>query len=169
MTRKIIAIAAMDEERAIGANNGIPWNVPDDQKLFREKTSGHSVLMGRKTYFSLPKKYRPLPNRKNIVVTRDPRHFDGEPGVSVASSAAEVIESFRAGGVEWPSEILWIGGGQQIYEETVADWDEVYLTRIPGRHGGDTFFPKFEEDFELVREWDGQGCIFLHYKRSREG
>jgi dihydrofolate reductase len=67
---KIIAILAMDEHCLIGSNQSLPWHIPEDMKRFREFTTGYTVLMGKNTYFSLPEKVRPLPNRRNIVITR---------------------------------------------------------------------------------------------------
>jgi dihydrofolate reductase len=67
---KIIAILAMDEHCLIGSNQSLPWHIPEDMKRFREFTTGHTVLMGKNTYFSLPENVRPLPNRRNIVITR---------------------------------------------------------------------------------------------------
>jgi dihydrofolate reductase len=67
---KIIAILAMDEHCLIGSHQSLPWHIPEDMKRFRELTTGHTVLMGKNTYFSLPEKVRPLPNRRNIVITR---------------------------------------------------------------------------------------------------
>lgn len=87
---QIIAILAMDESLLIGKSNGLPWHIPEDMKRFREFTTGGIVVMGRNTYFSLPEKVRPLPNRRNIVITRTPIL-----GIECYSSIEDFIESMK--------------------------------------------------------------------------
>ena len=164
--KRVIAIAAMDEGRVIGANNAIPWKLPEDMERFRTLTNGHTVLMGRKTWESLPSKFRPLPNRKNIVITSRPDSIDAPPGVIRYSSPDAAVLSFLEGNEEFPSELLWIMGGGQIYRATVSMWNDVYLSRIDGKRQGDAFFPEFEERFTLVEEEKREGFTFLHYRRK---
>lgn len=142
----IIAIVAMDEKRGIGINNTIPWHLPEDLKRFSKLTSGHSVLMGRKTYESLPEKFRPLPNRKNIVLTRNPESLDLPKDVEVISDLNKFAKNFPK------NEKLWIIGGSEIYKLSKEIWDQVSLTLVKGIHKADAFFPEFEDDFHLSTE-----------------
>lgn len=163
--KKVIAIAAMDENRVIGAKDTLPWHIPEDLKFFQDSTRDSAILMGRRTYFSLPDGYRPLPKRRNIVVTRDVGSLDLPEEVLCTNDPLQLIESFRSGQGDWPDKTLWIGGGQEIYTQTMPQWDEIHLTLIPGEHTGDAFFPKFEDDFELYREESGEKCKWLFFRR----
>ena len=165
---KICAIAAMDEGRAIGVNNTIPWKLPEDMRRFASLTKGHSVLMGRKTWESLPPKFRPLPDRVNIVVSRTfaPAQPGKEAGGAIFyPSLPQALAAFRCGAVAAPGGTLWIIGGEQIYRETVNDWDELFLTRVHSTHQGDAFFPRFEESFQLVESERKDGFAFERYVR----
>ena len=133
----ISLIAAMDKNRLIGKNNSLPWNLPADMKYFRDKTKGKTVIMGRKTYESIGK---PLPNRTNIIITRD-QNFKAE-GCIIVHSTDEAIKA--AGNVE---EIMVIGGSQ-IYKEFLPKADKMYLTFIDAEFEGDTYFPKYN-----IEEW----------------
>lgn len=144
---KVIAIAAMNESRVIGLENGIPWKIPGEQKYFAQVTRGHTVLMGRKTFDSLPAKVRPLPERLNIVITRSPSAQQALTDTRYYSNPLQVIKEFRAGGEQWRGSILWIAGGAQLYEQTVGEWDELYMTIVKGRHAGDAYFPDVLEQF----------------------
>lgn len=166
MTRKILAIVAMDEGRAIGNKGQIPWHLAEDMKRFKELTSGHAVLMGRKTYQSLPPRFRPLPGRKNLVITRNPEQLKGEQGIEIYTSVRECVQKFLSGEMSAPSDQLWVIGGSEIYAETLAFCSELYLTLVLGRHTGDAFFPAFEQDFSLRDQQPGQGYKFLHYIRN---
>ena len=163
---KILAIVAMNENRVIGSENDIPWKLPEDQKRFAQLTKGHTVLMGRKTYESLPKQFRPLPKRKNVVMTRNPDKHKFEQGVDVATSPKAYIEDLRAGTKTLESNELWIIGGEQIYRETLPYWDEIYLTLVKGKHGGDAFFPEFEKDFEETEREEFKDFYYIHYERK---
>lgn len=156
----------MDEGRVIGYENSIPWKVPGEQKRFAQLTTGHTVLMGRKTYESLPDRYRPLPNRKNVVATRNPEGLDLPEEVEICGDPKEYIQMVQAGQCEIPTDLLWVIGGAGIYEATVDLWDEVNLTVVDGKHEGDTWFPEFEKDLSLVETEEGDGCSFLLYKRE---
>lgn len=134
----ISLIAALTRNRVIGANGGIPWLIPEDATWFRQKTKGHPVLMGRKTYDSMG---APLKNRTNIVVTRN-REFT-PPTVLVAPTIEAGIR--MAEGTPG-SEELFVIGGQTIYEETLKVADRLYLTHLDAELTGDTFFPDFDTD-----------------------
>ncbi|WP_414837609.1 dihydrofolate reductase [Candidatus Nanosalina sp. VS9-1] len=154
-----IIIVAFDEERAIGKDGEIPWHYSSDMKHFREKTTGNTVLMGRKTYESLPEDFRPLPDRKNIVLTRS--EFDADESVSVANSLDEAYSI-----AEDQEGDLFIAGGSSIYRQTLDDADRAIITRIPGKHDGDTFFPELGEDWIKSSEREEKGLQFQEFTRS---
>lgn len=163
--RRVLAIAAMDGGRVIGNKNQLPWSLPDDMRHFKELTAGHAVLMGRVTYESLPPRFRPLPGRMNIIISRDAEKFGIVEGVTVMRSPGECIAAFRSGELKTPGDMLWVIGGARIYLETFPDWDELYLTLVDGEHEGDTYFPPFEESFRLESSKPAQGCTFQHFLR----
>ncbi len=166
MQPKIIAIVSMDEARGIGKGGDLIKRIPEDMKRFAALTTGHSVLMGRKTFDSLPDKYRPLPNRKNIVVTRNKAALAGRADIDIIDSPTEYLKDCRSGAVTLPSEKLWIIGGAQIYELTRPYWDEVYLTLIYGKHEADTFLPQFEDRFTLMEREGKEGFAYMRYVRG---
>jgi len=135
---RVVAIAAMAENRAIGQGNKIPWNVPEDMKWFREATRGKTLLMGRKTYESIG---RPLPHRRTVVLTRLAVPIDD---VAVIASLTDLPQ------VLGEAEELWVCGGSEIYALTLSWWDELWLTRIKRTVEGDAFFPAFEHRMYLA-------------------
>ena len=138
MTVSIIAIVAAND--VIGLNNQLPWHMPADLKRFKQLTMGHHLIMGRKTFQSIGK---PLPGRINVIVTRN---VDFNPdGVAIARSVDEAISKAEAAG---DSEIF-IGGGAEIYAQTLHRADRMYITRVHAEPEGDTFFPEFDD----VNEW----------------
>lgn len=163
---RIIAIAAMDEGRVIGAKNALPWHIPEDMKRMSALTRGHAVLMGRKTYQSLPDKFRPLPGRRNIVITRSPELLAGEAGIEIHSSPCGFIEAVKKGEIKLETEKLWVFGGEEIYKATLQYWDEVCLTFVKGKHDGDAFFPEFEDSFIVSKREDFPTHSFLTYTKN---
>ncbi len=161
--REVIAIVACDEGHLIGQNNQIPWHLPEDLKHFSQLTSGHNVLMGSKTYFSLPTKFRPLPNRKNFVISRNPASLKSESGITIVTDPVDFIKKFKDGIGEYESQQLWIIGGAQIYELTSSLWDRLELTLVSGKHSGDAYIPSFEQDFKLVAQEDFTKFSFKSY------
>ena len=133
-------IAAMSKNRVIGKNNDLPWKLPDDTKFFMEKTKGHHTIMGRKNYDSIPKKFKPLPERINIVVTRQ-KKFQA-PGCLVVDS---VDEGLTIAKVNKEPEAFIIGGAE-IYKLGLPYADRLYLTEIHAEIEGDTFFPVFDHN-----------------------
>lgn len=127
MVSLVVAIA---ENNAIGKNNQLLWHLPADLKHFKQITSGHTVIMGRKTFDSIGK---PLPNRRNIVITRNDR-LQAE-GIEFVKSLQEAL-TLTAGDDE-----VFIIGGAEIYKQSLALADRIYLTRIHQRYEADTFFP----------------------------
>ena len=146
---KISIVVAIGEDRAIGKSNELLWSIPDDLKRFKSLTSGHPVIMGRKTWESIPEKFRPLPSRTNIVITRDSSY--NAPGAVLAQSFPEALSLARD--AEGSDEIFAIGG-QQVYECALPFAHRLYLTLIDDRKEGDVFFPRYEEEFskEIARE-----------------
>ncbi|QDQ03054.1 dihydrofolate reductase [Lysinibacillus fusiformis] len=135
----ISLIVAHDENYVIGYENGMPWHLPGDLQYFKEKTMSKPMIMGRKTFESIG---RPLPGRRNIVITRDESyHADGIEAVTSLEAALGL-----AGDVP---EIMIIGG-EQIFRLSMDIADRLYITKINHAFNGDTFFPKYEEDFKKV-------------------
>jgi len=148
------AIAAMSLNRVIGAGNKIPWHLPEDFKWFKQMTTGHIIVMGRKTFESIAK---PLPNRETIVLSRS--QFN-HPAVRTISGLNELPP--LAGGRE-----IFICGGAQIYALALPLCSDLYLTLVKQTMDGDAFFPRFEDQFELAEEIrDTAQFKILHY-RSR--
>jgi len=135
-------IAVIGKNQEIGKNNKLLWRIPEDMARFKKITTGHTVIMGRKTYESIG---HPLPNRKNIIITRD-KNFQA-PGCRAVNSIAEAINSAQANA---GSEIFIIGGGQ-IYEQAIPLADKLYLTIVDGAPPADTFFPNYD-NFKLISE-----------------
>jgi dihydrofolate reductase len=159
--RPIISlVVAVDDNGLIGRENGLPWRLPDDMRWFREVTMGKPVVMGRKTYETIPARFRPLPGRHNIIITRD-REYEAE-GVTVVHSIEEALAA--AGGVE---EII-IGGGAELYAAFLATADRLYLTLVEGNFTGDAYFPPFnanewQEVYVQTHEPDEQHAHRFHW------
>jgi dihydrofolate reductase len=127
-------IVAVAENGCIGVENKLPWHLPEDLKRFREITRGHPVIMGRKTFESIG---RPLPQRQNIVITRDPSY--SAPGIQAVTSLEQAIELASATN---PREIFVIGGAE-IYRLAFPRADRLYLTVVHLEVRGDAFFPEW--------------------------
>ncbi len=139
----ISLIAALAKNRTIGKNNDLPWHLPDDMKYFMQSTRGHYVIMGRKNYDSIPEKFKPLPNRTNIVVTRKKDFY--APGCLVVNSLEEGIDLARTAN---ETEVFIIGGAE-IYKLSLPEANRLYLTEINAEIDGDTFFPEVNKS-----EWE---------------
>lgn len=137
---KIALIVAMDEQRGIGRNNDLMWNLPSDMRFFKSTTQGHIVVMGRKNFDSIPETYRPLPQRLNCVLSRSSDFT--LPGCLVFQNLQECVQQFHE-----DSRTLFIIGGGEIYRLAMEElsMDEMYITKIDGVFGADTFFPIFDE------------------------
>jgi dihydrofolate reductase len=125
----ICMISCMDNNRTIGENNNLPWQLPADLKHFKQVTMGHTIVMGRKTYESIG---RALPGRVNVVLTRD-KSWSAK-GVEVFHSKDEILTTFKG-------ETLFIIGGEQVYNLFMDDADKLYITQIDDTFSGDAFFP----------------------------
>ena len=136
------AIAAMSLNRVIGAANRIPWHLPEDFKWFKKMTTGQVIVMGRKTFQSIGK---PLPNRTTIVLTRSAALIPGVRTISDLSQLSQV-EPALAG------REIFICGGAQLYQQALPLCSDLYLTLVQRVVEGDTLFPPFEDQFELVEE-----------------
>lgn len=155
-----IIIVAIAENGVIGKDGDIPWHYPEDLKHFKEKTMGHPVIMGSSTYRSLPEDYRPLPGRKNIVLTRS--GIETDESVSVANSLEEAYSI-----AEKDSKKAFIIGGSTIYEQTLEDADRMIITRVHKEFDGDTFFPDWnKENWEETGREDRDELSFLEYTRK---
>jgi dihydrofolate reductase len=143
---RISLVAAVARGGVIGRNGALPWRLPEDARRFRELTMGHAVVMGRRTWDSLPERFRPLPGRRNVVVTRNPGW--SADGAERAGSLDDAL-----GLLAGAAQVFVIGGGE-LYAEALARSDELLLTEIDAGVEGDTWFPAWErrEFEELARE-----------------
>jgi len=134
-------IVAASENNVIGMNNDLIWHLPIDMKFFKEKTAGHHVIMGRKNFESIPHKFRPLPNRTNIIITRN-KNYHAENCI-IKTNLTDAINETKNNN---ENETFIIGGGE-IYKLALEQnlVDRIYLTRIHHEFDGDTFFPYLEE------------------------
>lgn len=144
---KISAIAAVASNGTIGLNGKIPWQgkLRGDQALFKEVTLNKAVIMGRKTWDSLPTKFRPLPNRLNIVLSRKKRDYG--PDVVVVDNVVAALEAASAAGYD----AVFIGG-QKVYEEGLPYCDTLHISRVDGIFPGDAFFPQLDSDVWLISQ-----------------
>jgi dihydrofolate reductase len=135
-------IAAASENNALGKDNDLVWHLPDDFKRFKALTSGHYIIMGRKTFESFPK---PLPNRTHIIITRQ-NDYKVPEGCMVVNSLKKAIE------VCPENEEIFIIGGGQIYKQSIEIADKIELTRVHTTVEADAFFPEIDEDiWEVIQ------------------
>ena len=164
---RIAIIAAIARDRVIGRNNALPWRLPADLQRFRELTTGHPLLMGRRTFESLG---RPLPNRTNIVMTSDPSYV--QQGCLIAHSLDQALTLAAAHLAKDDPEIFVIGG-ENLYRQTLARADRLYLTQVDTQVDGDAWFPEFEREAWQVLARVARGadeknpydCVFLTLER----
>ncbi len=162
-TPKISLIAALSENRVIGKENKLPWHIPEDLKRFKKLTSGHVVIMGRKTYESIGKA---LPRRTNIIITHTSGLFVGNADTTTANSLEQAIE------IAWhyeKQEIFIIGGGQ-IFKQAITFADKLYLTIVHTTINGDAFFPEYKKIFTKIAyeekgESNGYKYTFLDLRK----
>ena len=160
---KICLIAAMSENRVIGKDNKLPWNIPEDLKHFREVTQGHPVIMGRKTFESIG---RLLPKRMNIIVTRDASYkVEGATIVTSLDKAIEIAKNYEATplrqGFEGQREIFIIGGGQ-IFELAILLADRLYLTIVHTKIEGDAYFPEYSDFKKVISDKNGNSEEYIY-------
>lgn len=155
-----IIIAAVSENRVIGKDGDIPWYYPEDLKHFKEKTMSHPVIMGSSTYRSLPEDFRPLPGRKNIVLTRS--GIEADESVAVVNSLEEAWKTASKF-----DDKAFIIGGSSIYEQTLEHADRMVITQIHENYDGDTYFPNWNKDnWEEVERDDRKEISFIEYRRK---
>ncbi|WP_085992071.1 dihydrofolate reductase [Oceanobacillus senegalensis] len=157
-------LVAMDRNRVIGLNSDLPWYLPRDLKFFKEKTTGHTIIMGRKTFDSIGKA---LPNRKNIVLTKQNKSFPEE--VEIVQNLSDIIDMEKKN----PNEEYFVIGGGNLFSQLLQHADRMYITLIDEEFKGDTYFPDFhEEDWVLSSKEKGTkdeknpyDYYFLQYDR----
>lgn len=136
-------LVAHDQQRVIGYKNALPWHIPNDLKHVKQLSTGHTLVMGRKTFESIGK---PLPNRKNVVLTRD-NNFKPD-GVEVIHTIDDIYNL---------EGHVFIFGGQTLFEVMIDKVDDMYITVVDGKHQGDTFFPPYTfEDWTVASSEEGQ-------------
>lgn len=158
-------IVAVDSKRGIGVSGRLPWHLPEDMKFFKEITlksnTVNAVIMGRKTWMSIPEKFRPLVGRMNIVLTRTPESFLKVSGVDVVNSldvALELAESQLA-------DRIFVIGGSQVYAQAIINPScrDIFLTQIDYEFGCDAFFPDYHDFFiEVERSHDFHNSHFFY-------
>lgn len=129
----------------VGSDNQLPWRIPEDLARFRELTMGGTVVMGRRTWESLPPRFRPLPGRRNVVVTRDPSY--DAPGADVVGSLDAALAA---------ADDIWVGGGAEIYAAAMPLADRLFITDVDGDYPGDAFAPTVGPDWSEVDVGDWQ-------------
>ena len=148
----------MDQERGIGKNNDLMWHLPADMKFFKETTLGQIVVMGRKNWDSIPERFRPLPGRENVVLTRNENFM---------AAGAEVFHSLESAIVHYQKDerILFVIGGGEIYRMALElnCMDEMYVTHVDAIYGADTFFPSFNE-----KDWIAEELFSYHQDEKNE-
>ena len=151
-------IAAVAQNNCIGKSNTLPWHIPEDLQHFKKLTTGVVVLMGRKTWDSIPKKFRPLPNRTNVVITRQ-ADFVAPPEVRVFHTLTEALGAYA-------ESTLMVMGGAEIYRQTFDRADTLYITEIHKTVPGDAFFPSILKNIwrETERE-DHSEFSFVTYQK----
>jgi dihydrofolate reductase len=160
----ITLIAAVARNGVIGSNNALPWHLPEDMKHFRQLTTGHVVIMGRKTWESLPERFRPLPDRLNVVVTRNADY--AAAGATVVHALDEALK-VGAGGT------AFIIGGAELYAHALQKAERLELTELDADFPGDAHFPDIDRtQWHEVRRQAGQssaglGYAFVTYERTQ--
>lgn len=158
---KLILVAAVAKNRVIGSHNALPWYIPEDLKHFKKVTDGKTVLMGRNTFDSIMNRLKkPLPNRTNVVVTKQ-KDFAAPPDVVIYHSLDEALEGLRN------TEEVMVAGGGQIFSQLMPKADKLILTEVHKKVDGDVLFPEFDKNEwkETSRE-DHTEFSFVEYERA---
>ncbi len=167
-TPEIVLIAALAEgSRVIGRDGDLPWHLPGDLRRFKRLTTGHAVLMGRKTFASVADRLGgPLPDRRNVVLTSRgelPPPAGDHPDVEAHGSVEEALEAVAG------EEVVFVAGGESVYRQLLPEADRLELTLVEGEWEGDAFFPPFEhlvgDVFEVTAEEPGDGFRFVTLER----
>ena len=157
---EIVVIAAVARNRVIGKDNRLLWNIPEDMAHFKALTSGRTVIMGRKTWDSLPPRFRPLPGRRNIVISRQADY--PAPGAELAGSLEQALQLAAIG-----EESIFIIGGEQIYRQAMAVADRLEITEVDLEPEGDAWFPEIAAvDWKISAKSEFPGFAFVTYRRA---
>lgn len=161
MKMEKVIVAAVAENGVIGKDGDIPWHLPEDLKHFKQLTTGHPVIMGRKTFESLPESHRPLPDRTNVVLSRSGFDHSDES----VKSANSLVEAYEISGEL--DEVAYVIGGASVYEQALEDADRMVLTEVHEEYDGDTYFPEWsEESWEEIERDCRDGFDFVEYRRK---
>lgn len=161
---EIIIIAAVAKNRVIGKDNTLIWSIPEDMAHFKTLTAGQTVVMGRKTWESLPPRFRPLPGRRNIVISRQADY--AAPGAEVADSLDNALQLAST------ANSVFIIGGEQIYKQAMAAADRLEITDVDLEPAGDAWFPEIAaSDWAVTQKntpssQSGTGFSFVTYRRK---
>lgn len=163
MPELVIIAAVAEENRVIGQDRDLPWHIPEDLQHFKEMTTGHPLLMGRRTFESILHQFGgPLPNRRMVVLTHE-ESFDEYPDVETYPSVDAAMKAVA------DEDRVFIGGGEAIYEQFLPKADRLELTLVEGKYEGDTYFPRYEhlvgDVFEITDVDTRDGFRFVTYER----
>jgi Dihydrofolate reductase len=163
MPELVLIAAVAEENRVIGQDKDLPWHIPEDLQHFKELTTGHALLMGRRTFESIVHQFgSPLPDRRMVVLTTQ-GPFDEYPGVETYASIDAALDALA------DEDVVFIGGGESIYRQFLPEADRLELTLVEGDYEGDTYFPRFEhlvgDVFEATDVEAYDGFRFVTYER----
>jgi dihydrofolate reductase len=162
MPELVLIAAVAEENRVIGQDKDLPWHIPEDLQHFKELTTGHALLMGRRTFESIVHQFgSPLPDRRMVVLTTQ-GPFDEYPEVETYASIDAALDALA------DEDVVFIGGGESIYRQFLPEADRLELTLIEGEYEGDTYFPRFEhlvgDVFETTDVEAHDGFRFVTYE-----
>lgn len=156
---EVVVIAAVAKNRVIGEDNQLIWNIPEDMAHFKALTAGHTVIMGRKTWESLPPRFRPLPGRRNIVISRQTDY--AAPGAELANSLENALKLAST------ADTVFIIGGEQIYAQAMALADRLEITEVDLEPEGDAWFPEISTvNWKKTSNLKSAGCAFVTYRKQ---
>lgn len=155
----ISLIVAHGDNLVIGKDGWMPWNLPDDLKMFKEKTLHHDIVMGRTTFEAMKK---PLPKRKTFVITNNKEYQYEHENVEVCNDFDALLEKYKK-----KEEVLFICGGAKIYQHALSHVDDMWISLVDEHYEGDTFFPSYEEEgFVVETKEKRNGYTLIHYIRK---
>ncbi|MDF9823893.1 dihydrofolate reductase [Breznakia sp. PF5-3] len=152
-------VVAMGDNRVIGKDGWMPWNLPEDLKTFRSITLNHDIVMGKTTFINMKK---PLPKRHTYVVTRNKEYAYDHEDVSIVHDFDKLLKAYQE-----KEATLYVCGGAKVYEYALPYVDEMWISLVDDHYEGDTFFPAFDEqDFIVVTKEKKEGFTLIHYRRK---
>ena len=165
---EVVIIAAVAKNRVIGRDNQLIWNIPEDMAHFKALTSGQTVIMGRKTWESLPPRFRPLPGRRNIVISRQIDY--AAPGAELSNSlenALKLASTSADAQSAGKSASVFVIGGEQIYAQAMNLADRLEITEVELEPDGDAWFPEIAAvNWKKKAKIEGSGYAFVTYKKK---